>query len=528
MAVGVTLAALLCFGLAGFLAALLPPFFGADERAHFSYTVTLLDGRLPEVTDRQPFTDDYPIIERSLDRAGPRPPRTQGIFVANHPPLTYLLTAPGVWAAGHIGDDDLPTLAFRLVNAASMAVGVALTGLLAGEMFPGRDRVAVGAAALTAVVPTLPAVGGYAQNDGPAFALTTACLLVGTRLLRRGLSPGRLAAASVMAGAALLTRASAAVAVAALMACTALAGWRRGGGRRAAVGGGAGAVGAALVVGAAAVVSAGWFYWRNQRLYGSPTADTFLLELLDRPHRGTVVDVLTDVSYHRSMWAGLYGVVHPRLSVWHPGVVAAAVATAVALSLAVAAAHLVRTRATGAVAAAHRTVGATGIGASGWVVMAGFCAGVVVASARFYADGGGAHPRYLLSVVPVVSALLARGLADLPCPRAALSLATGALLAVTLSQVAQFPHLVGHPEHPRPFDHPTAGLPAQAACAALGVGAGIGLFAWCWRSDDEGPAAWRPPPTGGLEPGVRARPRSVGSGGGADVGLASGHAGAGG
>ena len=68
---GVVLASLLSFGLMAFLAMRLPPFFGADERAHFSYTVTLLDGRLPEFTDPQPFDDRYPIIQRSLP-----PPRT--------------------------------------------------------------------------------------------------------------------------------------------------------------------------------------------------------------------------------------------------------------------------------------------------------------------------------------------------------------------------------------------------------------------------------------------------------------------
>jgi hypothetical protein len=71
---GVVLAGRLCFGLSAYSAARLPPFCGGDERAHFSYTVSLLDGRLPEVTDVQPFADRYPIIERSLDPPGPAPP----------------------------------------------------------------------------------------------------------------------------------------------------------------------------------------------------------------------------------------------------------------------------------------------------------------------------------------------------------------------------------------------------------------------------------------------------------------------
>lgn len=480
---GVALAALLCFGLSAYLAVRLPPFFGADERAHFSYSVSLLEGRLPEITDAQPFTDRYPIIERSLDPEGPGPPRRQGIFVAAHPPLAYALAAPAVWAAGQTESDELPTLAFRLANAVSMAIGVVLAGLFAGELFPHRRGVAIGAAALTAVVPSLLAGAAYALNDGPAFALTTGCLVVGTRILRRGFTAGRLGAASLVAAAALATRASAAVAVAAMVACAAVAAWRQGAGRRAAVGG---AVGAALAVGATAVVAAGWFYWRNQRLYGTPTADTFLLEGLRREDRGTLIDALGDVSYQRDMWSGLYGVVHPRLSVWHPGWVVAGIAAVTAVGLAVAASRRVRARTVAPVGPATASDCERGIGVAGWVVVAGFCTGVVVATASFYADGGGPHPRYLLSVVPVVSALLARAVADLPRPRVALALVVGAQVAVTGSQIVQFPDLIGDPDHPRPFDQATAGPAAQWGALVLAAAAGVGLLAllcsdW-WRS----------------------------------------------
>jgi Dolichyl-phosphate-mannose-protein mannosyltransferase len=476
------MAALICFGLSAFTAFRLPPFFGADERPHFAYTVTLLDGHLPEVTDRQPFSDRYPIIERSLDPPGPAPPRAASIWVASHPPLTYAITAPVVRLAGAGHSDELPTLGFRLVNAVAMAAGAALAGLLAAELFSRHRGIAVSAAALTAVVPNLVAIGGYAQNDGPAFALTTACLLVSARLLRRGLSTPRLATASLLAGAALLTRASAAVAVAAVVTSAVVAAWRRGGGVWRAV---VRATGAVLLIGAASAASAGWFYWRNERLYGTATGDTFLLDAFERPPRGGLADVLIDGGYNGGMWSGLFGAVHPRLSVAHPGwVVAALVAVAVVGLVAAAARRLLR-RHDSEVAAQDPIGNISSIGGVGWLIIVGFCAGVIVATAQFYAKGGGPHPRYLFSLVPVVSALLARALVELPWRRTALAVVVGGLLAVTGSQFARYPDLIDDPTHNHPFADATAGLLAQSSAGALVAGAFTALLAWLctdwWR-----------------------------------------------
>ena len=329
---------------------------------------------------------------------------------------------------------------------------------------------------LTAVVLDLVAFGGYAHNDGPAFALTTGCLLVGARLLRRGLSPARLAAAAAVASGAALARASSAVA-AAVVASIGVAAWRASGGWGSVV---ASAAGGAGVVGAAVAVSSGWFYWRNQRLYGTATADEFLLEGFGRSRRGSVVDVLIDEVFYRHMWSGVYGSVHPRLFVDHAGSVVVALLAVAAVGLAIAIVPRWRGRgAVPAVAAAPTTGdgdgdglragvgGLAAVGVAGWLILGGYCVGLLVATARFVAEGGSGHPRYLLSLVPVLSALLAWALAELPWPRVALPVLAGGLLAVTASQFARSPDLIADPRHVRPFV--LASAPAAAQAVALGA-----------------------------------------------------------
>ena len=467
--IGVVLAGLVCLGLSAFSAFRLPSFFGADERPHLSYTVSLLEGRLPELTDRQPFTDRYPIIERSSTPPGATVARRAHIFVAAHPPLAYVLAAPAVWLSGTGSSDDLPVVAFRLVNALAMAAGAAVAGLFAAELFPGRRGIAVSAALLTALVPNLVAVGGYAHNDGTAFLMTTACLLASARLLRHGLSRSRVAAASLLAGATMLTRASAAVAVTALVASAGVAAWRRGGGTWRAVARG---VGVGFVIAATTAASAGWFYLRNRRLYGTATADSYLLEGLERRPRGSLFDALTEARFHRRMWSQLYGSVHPRLAVSRPAWVIAALAVVVAVGLALALARRLAQRERGPSSEAVDRH----IGLAGWLIVVGFCAGVVATTAQFYADGGGPHPRYLLSVVPVVSALLARALAELPWARVALVVVAGALAAVIVSQFSRYPDLLDAAA--RPFTGSAAGTFAQVGAAAVAIGAGTAVLAW--------------------------------------------------
>ena len=86
---------------------------------------------------------------------------------------------------------------------------------------------------------------------------------------------------------------------------------------------------------------------RRQRvvLLARPSACTarqqrtpFLLEGLKQAStRARSSDALRNTGYDREMWTGLYGVVHPYLSVWRPGRLVAGIAGITLVGLALAA-----------------------------------------------------------------------------------------------------------------------------------------------------------------------------------------------
>jgi hypothetical protein len=467
--------ALASFGLAAYVAFRVPVFFGNDERGHLNYTVAVIEGDLPRLMEHRPADPRFPIVARSY--AAPAGDAEGTSAVANHPPLAYIVAAPFVRLAAYTGDDEAPAVAMRLVNGLGVAIAVALTGLFAAEALPGRDGrsapfVGRGAAGLAAATPNLAGLAGYGHNDGVAFAVAAGALWLSARLLRRGPSRGRVVAALVLAPAALLTRASLGPAVLLLAGAVVVAVWRAGDtaaaddrpaagvGRRLGRAGLAG-LGVALTT----ALGAGWFLLRNRRLYGSATADQYLFEHLGRTPRGSVVHVLTGGLFWPTMVDGLYGSVHPRLVVAHPAAVELAL-LAVLLAGGVAA----------TVARGRGGQAGSGLGLLGWGLVGGYCLALVVATASFVAKGGGPHPRYLFGLVPVASAVLARGLASLPGRRLALGGTIGMLAAVIASQLARYPGIIADPSHPIPFvDAP---LPAGAQAAALALAAvGVAAFA---------------------------------------------------
>jgi hypothetical protein len=483
-------------GITLFLALRLPVFFGADERAHFRYVVSVLNGELPSLVDEQPFDPRFPIVEASYGDDEPR-----AVAVANHPPFAYWLSAPLVSAAADPDSIDRPAVALRIVNALAMSVGVVLTGLFARQAFPRHRLAGLGAAGLAAVTPTLVSVGGYGQNDGVAYAMAAGGLWLGTRLVRHGPSIPRVLAAVALGPVALLTRHSLAPVGAFLAGAVALGWYRRWASRPdrrpgawpfVAACARSGAMGA--VVGVATLLGGGWFLLRNNDRYGSLLGDTLLFERYARQSRGTIWDVLTDSPFAGIMTERLYGSIHPLLVSPHDTLIMAIGIAVLAVGLVVGLARRVverRRRDAGERDDAGDAPARVGVvrdepagdgapwdvGVLGWLLVTAFCASAVIGTASFYAGGGSAHPRYFLTVVPVASALLAVALCQLPMAHLWLVAAMAGLATVGWSQVLRYPMLITSPEHQHPFDHAPVSWGPQAAALAFGALAGVALVA---------------------------------------------------
>jgi predicted membrane protein DUF2142 len=455
---GIVAAGLLCFFLAAGTSFRMPVFFGADERPHFSYAVRVVQGDLPEINDKMPSSDHrYPVLARSLGLdAVPDVDRGRTIYVANHPPLSYVLAAGPMWLAGQASSDVVAPLTLRLLNAAFMAVGVVLTGYLAMELFAGSPRrrlIGTVAAGLAAVTPNLVGVAAYGHNDGLAFAVGTAALILVVRLLRRGPTPGLAALAAAVGSACALTRASLLPVVAVMAAAGVIGAWRHAApGRRPQA-----MVGTALVLAGLPALAGSWFYLRNEDLYGSLTGDSHNLERLGRlSDDRTIWQVLTRSRFHEDMWARLFGSVHPSLRYEHRGWVVTVLVVVTVLGLL---ARFVRPR-------AARDV--VGIGLGGALVLTGYVVAVTVGVADHVSQGGSMHPRYFLPFVPLVGAVTARAIDALPGRRALGVLAVGGLGWVCASLLLRYGELIDFRE-----DSGRVALPGAAGSVVLTWLAGI-------------------------------------------------------
>lgn len=548
---GLVAAGVCCFALAASTAFRLPVFFGADETGHFSYTVYLVEGRIPEVGDPVPSADErFPVVaERVGFERVPLRHKRGYVYVANHPPLFYALAAGPVRLAAYSSSETLPPLALRLVNAACMAGGVVLTGRLAGALFRRRSVTPLVAAGLAAVTADVVGVAALGHNDGMGFALTAGALLLMVQLLRRGPAPGLIVAATLVSTACALTRAGLAMAVAGLVLATLIGALRRSPVplRRAWSWPPAWSW---AIVATVPVVSSAWFYLRNDRLYGSYTADDYLLDHLERPDKGTWVDILQRGVFHENMWKGLYGSVHPRLV--YPGtawVLAGLVALAVAGLVAVSVRRLVergRARAEArhlpepagrANGDGHSDSGSgsdvevttdddlaalladgpkhrvraepTGIGIAGWLLLSAYTTGIIVGVADFVSKGGSPHPRYFLPFVPLVSALVAGAIAELPLRRIVGVAAIAGLAAVTASQLMRYDDLIEAKDDAGSLwrSDPAAEPVLQRIAVAVAVVAFVGLVVAIIRSS--GGTARSAAPPDEPEPAPRAEERSA-------------------
>jgi hypothetical protein len=397
--IGVAGAVLVFIGIALLFAFEQPPFAPPDETAHVGYAHEIADFDLPEITEFPDVPDSA--AQWQAERESGRDDRYRAVWVANHPPLHYLATAPLIWLSDALDRPDGGLMFLRVANLALAAAGVAFTYLLARDLSGGVGRIAVVAAAIAALVPQGHVLFSEAMNDGLGFAAATAVLWTGVRCI--GTGSGRYergdmivlgAAAAACAGArsaALLV----AVVVVAWVAVARLLSADGGLGRRLAL---AASVMAFGLIPAAILF--GWYYLRNNALYGDFAGSEFLLDRFSRTPRGSLIDVLT----WGHLWVDLY---HMLMS---PSPLFTVRAPLLNLALLLAAIGLV------GVAVRRRTGDVVRRGVHGVVTRPalGLCLVVVlvviVTVAQHVSGGGSRYARYLLPALGVGAALFALGL----------------------------------------------------------------------------------------------------------------------
>jgi 4-amino-4-deoxy-L-arabinose transferase-like glycosyltransferase len=208
------------------------PFNGPDEPGHIAYTQLLAEtghgpksnsGRgsvstevaraqyelniAPNVghTSGRPTWSALPEVSRALERvpASQRKDGTGPNAIAQNPPLYYAYEAlayrlsPNQSLLGRL-------FAMRVATVALYVLTVGLMWLVAGEIF-ARPWVRFLATAVVALQPKLAALSGNVNPDTLLVTISTGFVFAGLRLLRRGPTPGRVAAVAVLAGLGALT-----------------------------------------------------------------------------------------------------------------------------------------------------------------------------------------------------------------------------------------------------------------------------------------------------------------------------------
>lgn len=431
--------------VAGLFALQQPPFYDADEKAHLAYAHEIADLRLPEVaTVARPPLNAY---QWRAELSAAQDSRYRRIWVANHPPLNYVLSAPLIWVAEATDRPDGGLLLLRLQNIALAAVGVVFTYLVGVEV-TRRRRLGLVAAAIVALVPQGHTYFSRALNDGLAFAAATALVWAGLRVMRLGPrrdTLGWLSGTAVVAtGARTATMLLSVGVVAAVVLHLVVT--RRHTERAATRWAAAGRVGL-VGLGPAALVW-GWFYVRNARLYGDIGGSGYLLDRFGRERRGSVVDLVT--------WGHMWSRLYRRLTTtapldWHVPRFATLVAALAVAGLVVAV----------AVAAARRaTTELRGIALCLMVV-----AVTALTVAQHLAGGGSVYSRYLFPALGVAAVLAAIGY-----DRLGPGVAPLALIAVmTVWLVTKIPRSVDVATLERPRDNGPPPLRLQVLPGGDGV-----------------------------------------------------------
>jgi hypothetical protein len=387
----------------------IPRFLWTDEPSHYAYADEVSRGHLPTI-ETPVRTGGSVTLELLMAR---RDPTRRTIWTANHPPLFYLAEAGPVRAAAAVAGPDAGLIAGRIVSVLLAAAGVALVGLLARLLVPGRPAVAVVAAALAGLLPSFASISSGLFNDSLAFLTATAVFAAAVAWIVKGPSPARLGLLAVTAAAAGVTRASGLLAVGvaglAVLAGSWLHAHERGARRPWLAGAGPG-----LVVAVAVAATSGWFWLRNLRLYGDLTGSAALLARFERVPRGSALGLLREPGFwvvqQQRLWDPSFDFIalapSRTRSLWLLGLIPLT-------GLLLIGVRFLRRRRAGATRPAPGRNQLT----VAWLLGIVLLALMQLSVAMFAADGGGAHARYLFPALGVLAIAAAAGLAALPFGR---------------------------------------------------------------------------------------------------------------
>jgi len=374
-----------------------PPLGSADEPAHLDYVVTLWHGHLPVFEDgltyRVPWGVQVPVQ-----------------WVAQHPPLYYLLLAPVVgplWDGGH---PLLAVMAGRALSALLIAVAVPAAAWAAWRCFPGHRRLPGAAAVVTAFAGIIVQQGSSIYNDALYYPLVVLACGIAGAALRTGVTRRLLVGATLVVAAGMTTRLSFALWAVAVVVAFLLARnvrlWR---GPAVVT-----RITAALLPVVAAAAASGWFYLRNRALTGnlSGRQAEWGLEHANRVER-SATEVATDGTFWRGVFGIYRGAVDPlSWSTWLLLLVPLLLGLAAGVTVLlggrrapeVPAAHAHRTRPT----TAQRR---DRLGAALVVLMfVAVTVLLVVTEVDYVAGGGSPNTRYSMTVMPVLTIVMAAGL----------------------------------------------------------------------------------------------------------------------
>ncbi|ADP84083.1 hypothetical protein [Pseudofrankia inefficax] len=443
---------------------------------------------------------------------------TQMTYTANHPPLFYAIEAVPLKIGLEAGHPIAGFRAARLVNIGFGILALVAVAWLVRELLPGRPDLAVGAAAITGVIGMFVNTAGQVYNDALAVLTITLALAAVVVVLRRGPSTGRLVVLGAAVLAAASTRASGLLAAGLIVPTAGIAVALHAGLSRAVpprdvpsppppradgtvvdeqetgrsserrgrlpvwrqVGRGA----ATTVAGVAVLVAGiGWFYRRNQSLYGDITGSGLIARMFPTSSSPmSIPQILRSEAFWSAIYRGSFG----RVALIGEGPVLRPVPTLLlwvfAAGLLLAVARWVARWSLPGLDSGWRS---RTLAVVAWLLIALHVVVVTATLVGYVAAGGMWFARYLLPAIPIAALLLATALAALPFARRGLPTVLvvaglGAFAAVMFTRELAFKYPVLARYHPARrlaaalvmsgVHSPAAVLWLLALCAGLGLG----------------------------------------------------------